>query len=152
VGRPIEPFDKLGLPMPPKDADTSFQEARIRQLITDAQKYQFDVTELMKLHDDDAVIVNMAGRRLFGRRAFEDAMKQAVSSALQHVPTDTAIDRVHFLTPHCAVVSCTKTVHDNRPDDQKAALPGRVGMTTYIVVQKGDTWVIASAQTTPVAG
>jgi uncharacterized protein (TIGR02246 family) len=138
--------------MPPKDLDSSPQEAQIRQLIADAQKYQFDVTELMKLHDDDAVIVNMAGRRLFGKRAFEGAMKRALSSALQHVPTVTVIDRLHFLTPGCAVVSCTKTVHDHRPVDDKAALPGSVGMTTYVVVQKGDGWVIASAQTTPSAG
>jgi uncharacterized protein (TIGR02246 family) len=138
--------------MPPKDLDPSPQEAQIRQLIADAQQHQFDVTEMMKLHDDDAVIINIAGRRVFGKRAFEDAMKQALSSALQHVPTVTVIDRVHFLTPGCAVVSCTKTVHDHRPADDKTALPGSVGMTTYVVVQKGDGWLISSAQTTPLAG
>ena len=128
------------------------QESQIHQLISDAQKYQFDVSELMKLHDDDAVIVNMAGRRLFGRKAFEEAMKQALSSALQHVPTVTVVDRVHFLTPGCAVVSCTKTVHDHRLAADKTALPASVGMMTYVVARKGDGWVIVSAQTTPLAG
>ena len=140
------------LPMTRRDLDSSPQEAEIRQLIADAQKYQFDVTRLMKLHDDDVVIVNMAGRRLFGKQAFEEAMKQALSSALQHVPTVTDIDRVHVLAPGCAVVSCTKTVHDHRPAADRTALPGSVGMTTYVVVRKGDGWVIASAQTTPLAG
>jgi uncharacterized protein (TIGR02246 family) len=90
------------------------QEAQVRRLVADAQEYQFDVAELMKLHDDDAVIVNMAGRRLFGRPAFEEAMQQALASPLQHVPTATVVDRVRFLTPDCAVVSCTKTVYDHR--------------------------------------
>ena len=122
------------------------QEAEIRQLIADAQRHQFDVAELMKLHDDDVVVINMAGRRLFGRTAFEEAMQQALSSALQHVPTVTEIDRVHFVTPACAVVSCTKTVHDHR-----SALPGSVGLMTYVLVRKLDRWLIASAQTTPLA-
>jgi uncharacterized protein (TIGR02246 family) len=141
----------MGLSMPRKERDLSPQETEIRQLIADAQKHQFDVTELMKLHDDDAVVINMAGRRLFGRNAFEQAMTQALSSALQHVPTVTVIDRLRFLTPDCAVVSCTKTVHDQRPEADKTALPGSVGMMTYVVVRQGSGWVIASAQTTPVA-
>lgn len=127
-------------------------EGEIRQLIADAQERQFDVTELMKLHDDDAVIVNMAGRRVFGKGAFEEAMRQALSSALRHVPTVTVVDRVRFLTPDCAVVSCTKTVHDQRQASDKTALPGSVGMMTCVVVRKRDGWVIASAQTTPLAG
>jgi uncharacterized protein (TIGR02246 family) len=131
----------------------STREAEIRQLVADAQKYQFDVAELMKLHDDDVVIINMAGRRLFGKPAFEQAMQQALASALQHVPTVIHVDRVHFLAPGCAVVSCTKAVHDQRPEADRTALPGSVGMTTYVVVRKGDDgWAIASAQTTPVAG
>lgn len=125
------------------------QEAQIHQLVADAQKYQFDVDPLMQLHDDDAVIINMAGRRLFGRPAFEEAMRRALSSDLQHVPTTTVIDRLRFLTPDCAVVSCTKTVHDQRTDADRSALPGSVGMMTYVVVRQGGRWVIASAQTTP---
>jgi uncharacterized protein (TIGR02246 family) len=127
------------------------QEAQIHQLVADAQKYQFDVAELMKLHDGDAVIVNMAGRRLFGRQAFEAAMAQALASPLQHVPTTTTIDRVRLVTPDCAVVSCNKTVHDQRAEADRSALPGRVGMMTYVVVRQGGGWVIASAQTTPAA-
>ncbi|KQY88936.1 SgcJ/EcaC family oxidoreductase [Pelomonas sp. Root1444] len=127
------------------------QEAQIHQLVADAQKYQFDVAELMKLHVDDAVIVNMAGRRLFGKQAFEAAMSQALASPLQHVSTATVVDRVRFLTHDCALVSCTKTVHDHRAVGDQSALPGRVGVMTYVVVRQGGGWAIASAQTTPLA-
>lgn len=127
------------------------EETEIRRLVAAAQQHQFNVDELMQLHDDDAVVINMAGRRLFGRQAFREAMEQALSSSLQHVPTVTEIDRVHFVAPGCAVVSCTKTVHDQRPAAEKTTLPGSVGLMTYVLVQKQGRWVIASAQTTPVA-
>ena len=65
--------------MRPEQADA---ETEIRQLIADAQKHQFDVVELLRLHDDEAVIVNMAGRRVFGKAAFAEAMAQALSRAL----------------------------------------------------------------------
>jgi uncharacterized protein (TIGR02246 family) len=125
------------------------EETEIRRLIADAQQYQFNVAELMELHDDDAVVINMAGRRLFGKPAFREAMEQALASSLQHVPTVTEIDRVHFVAPGCAVVSCTKTVLDQRPRAEQTALPGSVGLMTYVLVQKQGRWVIASAQTTP---
>lgn len=125
------------------------EETEIRRLIADAQQHQFNVAELMELHDDDAVVINMAGRRLFGKPAFREAMEQALASSLQHVPTVTEIDRVHFVAPGCAVVSCTKTVHDQRPAAEQTALPGSVGLMTYVLVQKQGRWVIASAQTTP---
>lgn len=127
------------------------EETEIRRLVAAAQQHQFNVDELMQLHDDDAVVINMAGRRLFGRQAFREAMEQALSSSLQHVPTVTEIDRVHFVAPGCAVVSCTKTVHDQRPAAEKTTLPGSVCLMTYVLVQKQGRWVIASAQTTPVA-
>jgi uncharacterized protein (TIGR02246 family) len=127
------------------------EETEIRRLVAAAQQHQFNVDELMQLHDDDAVVINMAGRRLFGRQAFREAMEQALSSSLQLVPTVTEIDRVHFVAPGCAVVSCTKTVHDQRPAAEKTTLPGSVGLMTYVLVQEQGRWVIASAQTTPVA-
>jgi uncharacterized protein (TIGR02246 family) len=127
------------------------QEVEIRQLVAAAQARQFDVAPLMVLHDDEAVVVNMAGRRVFGKPAFEAAMQQALSSALRQVPTTTEVDRVRFLTPDCAVVSCTKTVHDQRAADDTPPLPGRVGLMTYVVVRRERGWVIASAQTTPLS-
>jgi uncharacterized protein (TIGR02246 family) len=127
------------------------QEVEIRQLVAAAQAHQFDVAGLMALHDDEAVVINMVGRRVFGKPAFEAVMQQALSSALRQVPTTTEIDRVRFLTPDCALVSCTKTVHDQRAQAEAQPLPGRVGLMTYVVVRRDQGWVIASAQTTPLA-
>jgi uncharacterized protein (TIGR02246 family) len=131
----------------PMDAE----EARIRRLVADAQKHQFDVAELMKLHRDDAVITNMAGRRVFGKQAFEEAMRQAMASPLQHVPAELEVDRVQFLAPDCAIAFCTKTVHDQRAAPDRTALPASVGMTSYVVVRQAGAWVIAAAQTTPLS-
>lgn len=128
------------------------EEAAIRRLVAEAQKHQFDVAQLMALHDDDVVVTNMAGRRVVGKKAFADAMEKALSSALRHVPATTEVDSVRFLSPDCALVACTKTVHDERPAAEKTRLPASVGVMTYVVVRKGGRWVIASAQTTPVAG
>ena len=127
------------------------EETAIRRLIAEVQAHQFDVVELMRLHDDDVVVTNMAGRRVFGKKAFSEAMGRALSSGLQHVPTTVEIDRVRFLSHDCAIVSCTKTVHDHRPAPEKTPLPGSVGLMTCMVVHRGGRWVIASAQTTPVA-
>lgn len=127
------------------------EEAAIRRLVADAQKHQFDVAELMKLHHDDVVITNMAGRRVFGKQAFAEAMTRAMASPLQHVPTEVDVDRVQFLSAECAIAFCTKTVHDQRPDADKTALPASVGMMSYVCVRQAGGWAIAAAQTTPVA-
>jgi len=132
-------------------APTNAEEARIRRLVADAQKHQFDVDELMKLHHDDVVITNMAGRRVFGKQAFAQAMKQAIASPLQHVPTEVEVQSVRFLTPDCAIAFCTKTVLDQRPAPDRTALPASVGMMSYVLVRQADGWLIAAAQTTPVA-
>lgn len=132
-------------------AGTAADEAMIRELVAGAQKHQFDVDELMKLHHEDAVITNMAGRRVFGRQAFAEAMSQAMASSLRHVPTEVEVDRMRFLSPDCAIVWCTKTVHDQRPEPDKPALPASVGMMSYVVVRQAGAWLIAAAQTTPLA-
>lgn len=128
------------------------EEAAIRGLVADAQEHQFDVARLMALHDDDVIVTNMAGRRVVGKKAFAEAMEKALSSALRHVPVTTEVDSVRLLSPDCAIVACTKTVHDERPATETTRLPGSVGAMTYVVVKRSGRWVIASAQTTPVAG
>jgi uncharacterized protein (TIGR02246 family) len=125
-------------------------EGEIRQLIADAQKHQFDVAELLKLHDDEVVIVNMAGRRVFGKAAFAEAMTQALSSPLQRVPATLEVDRVQFLSADSALVSCRKTVHDLRTAAERSPLPGSAGVTSYLVLRRKGRWVIALAQTTAV--
>lgn len=132
---------------------TEPQTDAIRHLVADAEQHQNDVDRFIPLHTIDVEIVNIAGRRVLGRDAFERAMKQALASPLQQVTTTTEIEDIRFLRPDVALVACTKRVSDGRDqalkDQPGAGLPA-AGSLTYVVVEEPDGWRIASAQTTPV--
>lgn len=49
--------------------------AKVRAVVEAAQESQSDVRALMALHTEDAVIVNLAGRRVRGRADFERVMR-----------------------------------------------------------------------------
>jgi uncharacterized protein (TIGR02246 family) len=125
-------------------------DTEIRALVQAADEAQNDVDALMRLHTDGVSIVNFGGWRLFGKAAFREAMTQALSTPLRDVPTTVTIDRIEPLSDSVAVVSCTKTVHDQRGEGS-TPLPAAQGMLTYVVVRDAAGWSIASAQTTPVA-
>ena len=127
---------------------SSDDERAIRAVVAEAQARQNDVDGLMQLHTPDAVIVNLAGRRVLGRAAFAEAMAGALASPLADVRTTVEVVDVRGAAPDVAVVSCVKTVHDERRD-AAAALPA-VGAMTYVMSKAGDGWRIALAQTTPV--
>jgi uncharacterized protein (TIGR02246 family) len=80
-------------------------------------------------------------------------MEQALASPLAAVTTTQEIEAVHFLRPDVALVSCVKTVHDGRDDGAVGSAPPLRdrGMLTFVLVEDGGRWRIASAQTTPVA-
>ena len=120
----------------------------IQALIRTAQEAQNDVEALLALHTPDTVIVNIAGRRVLGRDQLRAAMSAALASPLADVRTTVDVLDVRLATPDAAVVSCVKTVHDGRSQDQPA-LPAR-GAMTYLLVRDGDGWLVAAAQTTPV--
>jgi uncharacterized protein (TIGR02246 family) len=130
----------------------SIAEKAIRALVQAAHAAQNDVDALMQLHTESVSIINFGGRRLFGRETFREAMVQAMSSDLRDVPTSVTLDRIELLAEGAAVVSCTKTVHDQREPTKRPQLAGTLGMLTYVVVKDAAGWRIASAQTTPVAG
>ena len=119
----------------------------IRQTIANAEKHQNDTDEFVALHTADALIVNIAGRRVLGRDAIRRAMEQALATPLAKVLTRTEIVDIRFTTPDVALVSCVKHVSDER--ENSGGLPS-TGSLTYVVVREGDDWKIASAQTTPV--
>lgn len=121
--------------------------AAITKIIRRAEQAQNDVTALMSLHSDDAVIVNLAGRRIVGKKAFEQAMRAALGSSLAEVTTTVEISDITFVDHATAIASCVKSVHDNR-DGVDAALPSR-GALTYVLALRQDAWQIVLAQTTP---
>lgn len=130
-------------------------DAAIRDTVAAAQQHQNDLEPLLALHTPDALIVNIAGRRVLGRDAMRQAMEAALSTPLAQVRTKSEIDDIRYVHPDVAIVSLTKQVFDERDDgdrDPDGAFP-TTGRLTYVMVRDDDTgsWRIASAQTTPVA-
>jgi uncharacterized protein (TIGR02246 family) len=124
--------------------------AEIRELVRQAQDTQFDPERFLALHTRDAVVVNIAGRRVLGRDALGKAMRAALASPLRDVVTTAEVEDVRLLAPGVALVACTKRVEDARPD-RVDELP-TLGALTYVVVLEEGRWRIASAQTTPIPG
>lgn len=128
---------------------TASDEHAIRDLVRRADEAQSDPSVLPGLHTSETVIVNIAGMRLFGRDGFSAAMSAALRSALKDVQTSVEIVDIRGLTPDVALVSCVKTVHDNRSDAGPSALPAS-GALTYTAVKTAAGWQLALAQTTPI--
>ncbi|OEU90183.1 hypothetical protein DB35_02455 [Streptomyces abyssalis] len=139
-------MDTTNSTLPTSDAD----EQKIRELVARSQEAQTDPDALPALHTANLVIVNLAGRRLFGREAFASAMAEALSSPLKDIRTSLEVDDIRFTTPDVAVVSLTKTVHDERSEAEGTSELPSVGAMTYVLTRQGDDWRIALAQTTPV--
>lgn len=132
-----------------RDADT----AAIRLTIAEAEKYQAELEPFVALHTADAVIVNIAGRRVLGRNSIHEAMRAALDTSLAKVFTRTEIVDIRFVAPDVTVVSCVKHVSDQRDAAPKGNsgtnVPAR-GSLTYVLAKEHGAWRIAAAQTTPV--
>lgn len=120
----------------------------IGELVAKAVRHQSDPEELLALHTDEVVIVNIAGRRVFGRENFAAAMRRALASPLADVTTTVDVEDVRYLRADVAIVSCTKRVQDARPEGADE-LP-TAGVMSYVVVRAAGGWQIALAQTTPI--
>jgi len=128
---------------------TETDEDAIRDLVSRAEAAQNDSDALMELHTPDTAIVNIAGRRILGRDTFAKAMAAAMTSSLSDVQTSLDVIDVRLTTPDVAIVSCVKTVHDNRSDGAAASALPAAGALTYVMTRSDDGWRIALAQTTP---
>ncbi|WP_214403033.1 YybH family protein [Pseudonocardia lacus] len=123
-------------------------EDTVRELIAAADRYQSDVDRFVALHHPDAVVVNLAGRRVLGRDALRRAMASALDTPLAEVLTRIEVLDVRFPRPDVALVSARKHVSDE-PGAAVDAVPS-TGQITYTAVRSADGWRIALAQTTPV--
>lgn len=137
------------------DTDTpslsSEDDAAIRAVVALADRAQTDPDVLLPLHTPGAAVVNFPGRRVLGREALAEAMRSALASPLQAVRTAVEVVDVRSVAHDVALVSCVKTVHDERPG-KNAALPASRGALTYVMVRRDGSWLIAAAQTTPILG
>lgn len=125
-------------------------EQAIRHLVEQADAAQSDAAILPGLHLPQAIIVNLAGRRVLGRDAIGAAMSAALASELSKVLTSVEILDIRAVAPDVALVSCVKTIHDNRPEAEAASALPLTGVLTYVAVKGPDGWRIALAQTTPI--
>jgi uncharacterized protein (TIGR02246 family) len=125
----------------------------IRGVVADAERLQNDLEGFTSLLTQDVVIVNIAGRRVRGWDIVYRAYEQALQTPLADVRTAQEIEDVRFLRPDVALVSCVKRVFDEREassEEPDGPLPQRASLTLLLVKEQG-RWLIASAQTTPVA-
>ncbi|MFJ6851375.1 SgcJ/EcaC family oxidoreductase [Streptomyces sp. NPDC091271] len=125
-------------------------EQRIRELVARTEKAQTDPDVLPVLHTSDLVLVNFGGRRLFGRETFASAMAEALSSPLKDIRTTLEVDDIRFATPDVAIVSLTKTVHDERSEAEGPSELPLTGAMTYVMTRADGDWRISLAQTTPI--
>lgn len=130
---------------------TSTDDTAVREVVSRAAAAQDDPAALLDLHTHDAVVVNIAGRRVLGRDAFAEAMQAALASPLRDVRTSVDVVDVRFPAADVAVVSTVKTVHDGRSEVDRTELPEQ-GAMMYTMVRTDDGWRIALAQTTPIRG
>lgn len=129
------------------------QEIAIRGVVADAERLQNDLEGFTSLLTQDVVIVNIAGRRVRGWDTVHRAYEQALQTPLADVRTAQEVEDVRFLRPDVALVSCVKRVFDEReasPKEPDGPLPQRASLTLVLVKEQG-RWLIASAQTTPIA-
>jgi len=123
-------------------------EAAIRQLVLDTVEFQSNTDRFTALLTEDVVLVNLAGIRVIGREELRTAMARALETPLAEVLTTTEVLDIAFVRDDVAIVSCIKHVHDGNRDVSES-LPSS-GSLTFVVIDEGDTWRVALAQTTPI--
>lgn len=76
-------------------------------------------------------------------------MTQALNSPLVDIRTTVEVFDIRLPSPDVAIVSCLKTVHDDRADAAATDSLPASGSLTYVLTRCQDSWRIALAQTTP---
>ncbi|WP_380168906.1 SgcJ/EcaC family oxidoreductase [Jannaschia sp. R86511] len=117
-------------------------------VVVSAPDAQDDVEALLALHTADAIVANIAGRRVLGREAFARAMAAALTSPLAQVRATVEVMDVRLAPPDAAMVSSVKTARDGHGDGDHPPVPAW-GALTHLLVHADRRWRIASAQTTP---
>jgi uncharacterized protein (TIGR02246 family) len=133
-------------------ADQDSKIEAIRAIVAATDSYQDDADGFTRLLTEDVALVNMAGRRVLGRKALHHAMSEALQTPMADVRTRNELVDVRFPRPGIAVASCIKHVSDQRDaseQDPAASWSGR-GSLTLVLVEEPGGWQIVLAQTTPI--
>jgi uncharacterized protein (TIGR02246 family) len=125
----------------------------IRAVVAEAETLQSDADGFAELLTEDVALVNFGGRRVLGRANVHEAMRQALQTPFAHVYTKHEVVDVRFLRPDVALVSCIKHIFDERePSEIGADAPlSERGSQTFVLVKQQERWLVALAQTTPIA-
>jgi uncharacterized protein (TIGR02246 family) len=131
--------------------------AAIRDLVADAEKLQNDLDGYTQLLTRDVEIVNIMGRRVRGWDHIYAIYKQALVTPQADIHTSHELEDVRFLRLDVALASIIKHVSDDRDESSQAhdrgadrALPSQARLT-FVLTKEDGRWLIASAQTTPIA-
>ncbi|HEY9413027.1 MAG TPA: SgcJ/EcaC family oxidoreductase [Jiangellaceae bacterium] len=126
--------------------------AAIEQVVADTERFQNDTEGFTRLLTENAALVNYAGRRVLGRSAIHAAMTKALETPLASVYTKNEIVDIRLLRPDVALVSCIKHISDERDPSARDAAAPLLEQTslTFVMVKEVGTWLVASAQTTPI--
>jgi uncharacterized protein (TIGR02246 family) len=131
-----------------KETEMKTDLDQIRELVANAEKLQLDPDAFIPLHTPDVVLVNIAGRRVFGRDTLDGIYREALRSPLAQVITHNELVDVRFVRPDVAIASVVKHVTDQR--ESGADFPARGHLTYLVTKDPGEGWRIALAHTTPV--
>lgn len=115
-------------------------EAAVRRVAMDVDRFQSDVDGFASLLTEDAVVVNAVGRRVEGREAMRAAMTEALRTPLAKVRTRLDIRGVRFLDDHVAIVAARKQVDT---DGSAQARAGSEVQVSLLLVNRQGTWKVA---------
>lgn len=120
-------------------------EADVRAIVAATERFQDDPDSFAALLTNDAILVNAVGRRVIGRQAIRDAMRQALKTPLANVRTRHEVLEVRFLAPTVAVAEGTKHVSG---EGSPHANSGSTVAFSFVMVGRDDQWRIAVAHNT----
>lgn len=115
-------------------------EAAVRRVAMDVDRFQSDVDGFASLLTEDAVVVNAVGRRVEGREAMRAAMTEALRTPLAQVRTRLDIRGVRFLGDHVAIVAARKQVDT---DGSVQARAGSEVQVSIVLVNRQGAWRVA---------
>jgi uncharacterized protein (TIGR02246 family) len=133
---------------PPDSAKTQPEIKLIKQVLTDAARFQNqqDYEGFSRLFTRDSVIVNIKGVRIFGRNEFYKFMKAAMKSFLADITVANEVVDITFLRSDVAVISAVQHIVKKVNHEEE----NLKGSATFVMVKEQGKWSIALGQNTVV--
>jgi uncharacterized protein (TIGR02246 family) len=122
----------------------------IRKLIADLDRYQTEVDGFEELLHEDVEFINFVGRRVRGKSTLSAIRAEALRTPMARVLGSHQLEEARFPRPDIALVTCTKSVSDERePETAATELPAK-GWLNMVLTKEDDRWLVLSYQVTPI--